>query len=207
MSRLALEDFGAVRDARRPGAPTDPAPGDPGGAQDALERARLAGYEDGYRAGWDDAARKEAEEQGRIGAEFARNLQDLGFTFHEARAHVMQALEPLLAEMIEKVLPGLVRETLGQSILEELLPLVAEAADAPIEIVVTPVGRAPLEAMLGAAVSVPLRVVEEETLADGQVYLRTGKLERRIDMARVIERIGAAVRGLYEINEGAFGNG
>ena len=172
-----------------------------------LEQARLEGYEAGFKAGWDDATRAEASEQSRIGAEFARNLQDLGFTFHEARSHVMQALEPLLAGMVQRVLPQLVSETMGQTILEELLPLATQAADTPIEIVVAPASRPVLEQLLANATTVPFSLVEEPTLSQGQVFLRSGKTERHIDFASAIDRIGAAIEGLYDLNEKAFRNG
>lgn len=172
-----------------------------------LEKVRLEGYEAGYKAGWDDATRAETEDQSRIGAEFARNLQDLGFTFHEARSHVMQALEPLLSGMVERVLPRLVSETIGQTVVEELLPLAASAADTPIEVVVSPASRPALEALLASASSVPLVLIEEPTLAEGQVFLRSGKTERHIDFTSTVDRIGAAIEGLYELNEKAFQNG
>ncbi|WP_298492469.1 flagellar biosynthesis protein [uncultured Maritimibacter sp.] len=174
---------------------------------DLSEKQRLAAYEDGYRAGWDDAIRQETENQARIGAEFARNLEDLGFTFHEARSHVMLALEPLLLGMIDKVLPSLVSDTLGKFILEELLPIAAKAADTPIEVVVHPNDRAPLERLLGDKTAVPFEIREEPTLAEGQVFLRSGRSERKLDLPGVVDRIGEAIRGLYELNEKAFQNG
>lgn len=211
MCPVMLEDFGdkaASRPLRHSGEATPEAGAHPGpvSAPD-IERARLAGYEEGYRAGWDDAARQEAEEQGRIGAEFARNLRDLGFTYHEARVHVMQALEPLLAGMVARVLPALVSETIGQTIVEELLPLAAEAADTPIDVVVAPSGRKALETFLHEATAVPFRLIEEPTLAEGQVYLRAPTAERHIDMTQAVERIRTTIRGLYELNEKAFQNG
>jgi flagellar biosynthesis/type III secretory pathway protein FliH len=174
---------------------------------DMLEKSRLEGYESGYQAGWDDAARSQAEDQSRIGAEFARNLQDLGFTFHEARAHVMHALEPLLTGIVEKVLPRLIAETIGQTIIEELLPLASTAADAPIEVVVSPDSRPVLETMLSQTTSIPVRVVEEATLAEGQVFLRSGKAERHIDLTGAVDRIGMAINDLYELNDKAFRDG
>ncbi len=210
--RLFLEEFsepGPATPRPVPDAPApvpEPAP-EPAITADMLEQTRLESYEAGYKAGWDDAARAEAEEQGRIGAEFARNLQDLGFTFHEARCHVMQALEPLLAGMVERVLPKLVTETLGQTIVDELLPLATEAADTPIEVVVAPQSRPALEDLLGESGTVPFAIVEEPSLAPGQVFLRSGKTERHIDFATAIDRIGTAINGLYELNEKAFRNG
>jgi flagellar biosynthesis/type III secretory pathway protein FliH len=208
-SRLFLEEFDmSARAPARPEAdPNSPVvPSLPGPTAEMVEQARLDGYEAGYKAGWDDAARAESEGQGRIGAEFSRNLQDLGFTFHEARSHVMHMLEPLLAGMVERVLPELVSRTVGQSIVEELLPLASLAADTPIEVVVSPASRPAIEPMLAAA-AVPFSLVEEPTLAEGQVFLRSGQIERHIDFTDAVDRIGAAINGLYELNEKAFRNG
>ena len=205
---IRLEDFSdATAPARTRPDESPPAPIAEQPPAALPEKQRLAAYEDGYRAGWDDAIRQESENQARIGAEFARNLEDLGFTFHEARSHVMLALEPLLLGMIDKVLPSLVSDTLGKFILEELRPIAATAADTPIEIVVHPNDRAPLERLLGDNTSVPFEIREEPTLAEGQVFLRSGKSERKLDLPGVVDRIGEAIRGLYELNEKAFQNG
>ncbi len=210
-AKLQLEvfdegDLASVK-AVRPAPEPAPAPVAPAISPEMLERARLEGYENGYKAGWDDAAKAEAEEQSRIGAEFARNLQDLGFTFHEARSHVMQALEPLLAGMVERVLPRLVSETIGQTIIEELMPLASAAADTPIEIVVSPASRAAIEGLLARESAVPFTLKEEPTLSEGQVFLRAGKLERHIDFTNAVDQIGTAINGLYELNEKAFRHG
>jgi flagellar assembly protein FliH len=172
-----------------------------------IEANRMAAYEQGYKAGWDDAAQSQSDDQSRISADFARNLQDLSFTFHEAKSHVMKALEPLLTEVVSKVLPQLVSETLGQTILEELLPFAEEVSDAPIQIVVAPSGRAAVEALIDTSLTIPLEIIEEPTLADGQVYLRMGDLEKKIDMDGAIARIGAAIKSVYAFNEEAMKHG
>ncbi len=176
-------------------------------APEELEKQRLEGYEAGYKAGWDDAIRAEEEEQKRIGAEFARNLQDMGFTFHEARSHVMNTLEPLLLGMVEKVLPDLVSQTLGQSIVEELLPLASEAVDTPIEVVAHPACRDMLEPLLANSTALSVTLVEEPSLAEGQVFLRAGSQEKHLDFAGALERMGKSITDLFSLNERAFQNG
>ncbi len=210
-SLFPLEEFDS---SDLPGRPAHPQPAvspepppPPAISAEEVEKIRLEGYEAGYQAGWDDATRAESEDQSRIGAEFARNLQDLGFTFHEARSHVMHALEPLLTGMVEKVLPSIVSETIGQTIVEELLPLASQAADTPIEVVVSPSSRPALEEMLADATSVPFLLHEEESLAEGQVFLRSGKTEKHLDLTGAVDRIGKAINGLYELNEKAFQHG
>ncbi|MAQ81627.1 MAG: flagellar biosynthesis protein [Maritimibacter sp.] len=200
MPGLSLEDF----DTAVQPAPADPVtPNAPGPS----EADRTAAYEDGYRAGWDDANRANTEEQERIGAEFARNLQEMSFTFHEARAHVIQSLEPLLNELVGCLLPGLVAETFALAVQEELRPLIAENVDTPVELVVGPGGSAILGAEIERSAAAAVRLVEEPTLAEGQAYLRVGKVERQIDLSGALERIRSAVAALYELNERTLQHG
>jgi len=172
-----------------------------------LETERTSAYETGYQAGWDDAAKAHSEDQMRIGTEFARTLQELSFTFHEARAHVIQSMEPLLDQMTRTLLPALVSETLGARILEELRPLIDDAADTPVDLMVAPASRPAIERYLEDRQTVAIRLTEEPSLAPGQAYLRMGKTERQIDLTDALERITGAIGALYEINERTLKHG
>jgi len=206
-SLFPLEDFGASKPKKQAPEPAAPAQQPPPAMAVDHQAEKMAAYEKGYKAGWDDAAAAQSDDESRIGAEFARNLQDLGFTFHEARNHVMRAMEPLLSEIVSKVLPSVVSETIGQTIIEELLPLAETASDTPIEIVIAPGSRESLETLLDENIAVPITIVEEETLADGQVYLRMGSIERHIDMTTTVDKIGHAIQAVYELNDKAMTHG
>jgi flagellar assembly protein FliH len=205
--RLPLEDFGAPpKSNQTPHPPSaEPVPIGPTAAE--IEADRMAAYEQGYTAGWDDGAQSQSAEHKKIGAVFAQNLQDLSFTFHEAKSQVMNALEPLLIEITSKVLPKLVADTLGQTILEELLIFAEEASDVPIQIVTAPSGREALVELLDASLTIPVEILEESTLTDGQVYLRMGELEKKIDMDDAIKRIEQAIALVYAINQEAMKHG
>jgi len=180
--------------------------GNPGNGGDN-DSQRLASYERGYQAGYDDAAVAATEDQTRISAEFSLNLQDLGFTFHEARSHVIRSLEPLLLALVEKLLPDLVAQTMGQRILEEIIPLAETAADTPIQVVVAPSCLAAIEPLLKSATTCPLELVEEPSLGPGQVFLRSGKFEKQIDMQSVLGAITDAMSALERENSGVFAHG
>ncbi|RPE64627.1 flagellar assembly protein FliH [Pacificibacter maritimus] len=206
-SLFPLEDFGAPKKRTQVSKPT-PALVEPKGPTPAeIEADRMASYEQGYKAGWDDAAQSQAADQKNIGAMFARNLQELSFTFHEAKSQVMTTLEPLLTEITSKVLPQLVAKTLGQTILEELMVFAEHAADAPIQIVIAPSGRAALDDLIDTSLTIPVEILEEQTLTDGQVYLRMGEQEKKIDMDGAIERIEKAIESVYLLNQEAMKHG
>ncbi len=174
---------------------------------DTAEVARIAAYEQGYSAGWDDGSNAAGDDQTRMSTEFSHNLQDLGFTFHEAKSHVIHSLSPLLLALADKLLPELVARTLGQKILEEIIPLAELAAETPIQLVVAPSNRAALEPLLATATACPLEITEEPTLGPGQVYLRSGKIEKHIDLESVIQTLSDAIATVEQGSQGAFAHG
>ena len=166
----------------------------------AVEEAKLAAYEQGYRAGWDDAAAAQAEDQNRIRADLARNLQQLSFTWQEARAHILRAVEPLLEEMVGRVLPETAREMLAPMVLEQVMPLAGEMTDQPVALVLNPAVRVAVETLIEQATGLPMVIQEEPTLPEGQVYIRLGATEAQVDLARVTADIAAAVRGFFSLS-------
>ncbi len=167
----------------------------------ALEEAKLGSYDAGYAAGWEDAAAAQSDEQSQIRADLARNLQSLGFSYQEARMHVLRSIEPLLQEMVGRLLPELARETLAPIVLEVLMPMAEKMADAPVTLVLNPAARAAVEMLLGQATGLPLTLIEEPSLGEGQVYLRMGGAETRVDLDHAIAEITAAVRGFFDLPE------
>jgi len=164
------------------------------------EDARLQAYEQGYGAGWEDAVTAQTEDQSRIRADLARNLQALGFTYHEARSHVLRAVAPLLQDMIGQLLPQVAREALGPTVLDTLLPMAEHLADAPVSVVLNPAARPAVEALL-AQTALPVSFTEEPTLGEGQVYLRFGPAETHVDLDRATALISQAVRGFFGLSE------
>lgn len=192
MAMLRLEVFEAADPAQEPVAPS---------AAGADQESRLEAYEQGYRAGWEDAAAAHAEDQRRIRVDLARSLQALGFTYQEARAHVLKSLAPLMQDMVGKLLPEMAREALAPTVLETLMPLAEQLADEPVTLVVNANDRKAIEELLEQATGLPVTIVEEATLSEGQAFLRLGLQEVHIDLARATAEIAAAVRGFFGFSE------
>ncbi|MGJ8582748.1 MAG: flagellar biosynthesis protein [Marinosulfonomonas sp.] len=164
-------------------------------------------FEAGYQAGWDDAVRAEAEDQKRIGAELAHNLQDLGFTFHEAKGQVLRSLEHLLIELSGQLLPKLVSDSAGHLIVENIMPFARQAAEAPAEIIIAPTARAALEPLIEQAAAFPVTIIDEPSLGEGQVILRAGTIEQEIDFSEAFQKLSDAIQALYISNERSLDHG
>ena len=165
----------------------------------ALEDAKLASFESGYSAGWEDAAAAQADDQTRVSADLARSLQSLSFTYHEARGHVLKAIEPLLRQVVGQLLPVLAKATLSAMVAEVLMPLAEGLAGAPITLMLNPAARSAIEDLVAKTSGLPLILIEEPTLGEGQVYLKLGDVEREVNLDRAVLEISAAVCGFFEL--------
>lgn len=197
---LFLKDFGSLD-------PDYQAPAAIKKQIEELEAEKEEAYEIGYKAGWDDAVKAELENQERIGAEFARNLQELSMSFFEARAHIIKSIEPLLREIATKFLPDIAQESVGTLVLEELLPLIEAYADAPVAISVAPGSRVAIERYLSGANKEAFIINEEDTLVDGQAFVKVGPRESHIDLSDVTARIAKAIEALADLNERSLSYG
>jgi flagellar biosynthesis/type III secretory pathway protein FliH len=166
----------------------------------AAEEAKVAAFEQGYSAGWDDASAAQQGDQSRISADLARNLQSLSFTFQDARSHVLQAIRPLMLEMINRLLPEVAHEALAPTVLEALTPIADEMSDAPMTLVLNPAVRSQVEDLVSKATGLPMVIEEEPTLSEGQVYIRFGTAEAKVDLDRVTADIAAAVRAFFNLS-------
>lgn len=165
------------------------------------EADRLGAFERGYKAGWDDSAKALSEERKAISADFAANLADLSFTYHEARGHILRQLENLVTDTFARLLPDCARAGLPQVVWAQVSRLAADAANTPMTILVAPGAQALFEGMMPEDPGFPLTIVEEPTLTDGQVFIRSQKGETAVDQASALAEIEGAVREFFAVHE------
>lgn len=159
-----------------------------------IEDMRLDSFEQGYKAGWDDCVAANAAEQSRIGADLARHLQALSFTYHEARGTLLRGLGPLMSDIAAKLLPAIAAQSLAPLIAERLAPALEAAADVPVQILVSPDAEAPVAAAIAGQEALPLMLSADPALGAGQAVLRFGEAEERIDLDATVAAISAALR-------------
>ncbi|PZQ97619.1 MAG: flagellar biosynthesis protein [Cereibacter sphaeroides] len=165
------------------------------------DEARLASYEQGYAAGWEDCASSQEEDHRKLTAELGRNLQALSFTYHEARAHILRSVGPLVQEITLSLLPVAAKAALAPKVLESLLPQIEATVDVPVLLVVNPAAATAVAALVQDQSGLNITIREEPSIGEGQVYLRFGETETRLDLDRAKEEIAAAVRSFFELNE------
>ncbi|MFK7754062.1 MAG: ABC transporter ATP-binding protein [Sedimentitalea sp.] len=173
-------------------------------SDDALDDLRLAAFEQGYSAGWDDAISAQTKEHNKATGALAKNLEDLSFTYHEALSQMISATEPVFRCLTDRILPEAMAKTLGHHIVDQLLEIAKTQAGQPATICV-PVGhRAMLSDVMEQDFSMPIDVIEDPRLEESQVALRMGTAERQIDTDQLMDSIRNAIDAFYyQINKEA----
>lgn len=197
MPPFALENFGA----------REIAPSAPRISEEEVEQIRRDAYETGFRAGASDAVASFQAEESRLSAELVTTLGELSFGFHEAATHVMMNVTPVLKAVIDTVLPLLMSETVGYTILEAVDPLIKEASGTPVRLLVNPDEAAVIRRIIGECADVPFVIVEDPALELGRANLKVGAVERHIDVSGVLGRVSAAVDAVTELNVRKSANG
>lgn len=162
-----------------------------------LEEEKLGAFERGYKAGWDDATKAQAEDRKRVTTDLASNLSELSLSYQEAHAHVARSLKPLLGQIIDQLLPAIARASLTPQISEQLSDLAAQASQGEMEIVVSPSDAESVRAMLEGEPNLAAKVFEEPALGEGQAFLRLGGVERQINYAEILDGIARAVDAFF----------
>jgi flagellar assembly protein FliH len=160
---------------------------------DALEEARLASFESGYQAGWDDASAAHAAEQAHISTDFAQNLRALTSTYQDAYRHILEKLQPLLTQMVETILPNVAHDTLGNWVVFEMMKIAESHPNQKIDLIVSPESRAKLEGINIGSHSNLIHIMEDDTLNNGQVFFKYGNRERMIDLDRLLDEVKSLI--------------
>lgn len=166
---------------------------------DQIEDIRLNAYERGYRAGWEDGGVQTDAQAATRRLAIERQMERLDFTYHDARGHILSALEPLLAAVIGTVLPAAARAAIVPLVVETLMPLAHVAATHPIRLSVGPGGRVGFSGAFDGLVMPPIEIVEDPQLHDTQAEFVFGATETRIDLSHAADAAARALARFYQI--------
>ena len=165
-----------------------------------LEESGLLAYEQGYTAGWDDAAAARRMTSPASRPNSPAICKALALPFMRRACMFCGRSTRLIHEMVGPV-AEIARETLAPGGAGCLDADGRKDGRCAGNLVLNPASRAAVEALLEQATGLPLTIIEEPSLGEGQVYLRLGDIETRVDLDRATAEISAAVRGFFEIPE------
>lgn len=163
-----------------------------------LEEQRLEAFGSGYKAGWEGAVQAGSDDASRISSNLAANLQDISFTITEARSELLAALRPLMTGMVNSVLPRLMRESLGDHVIETLDRMAQTAASCPVELTTAAANVDALQALIDDHQLSDVMISTQPSLSESQIFIRVADTEQEVNLDAVLEQIDAEITGFYE---------
>jgi flagellar assembly protein FliH len=183
---LTLEDFGAGVGA--PGQTTAANTGASNG---------LGAFEDGYKAGWDDAVHSVQQETTAISAELGRNIEELSVTFFEARRQVCLSLRPFIDAVSGTILPALIREHVADALSRYVEEALGEEVAGTAVLVVSETDVEAVSSRIPSQEHLDVEVRVEPSFAPGQIRLVLGDESHEVDHSRLLENVQKAVADFY----------
>lgn len=155
----------------------------------ALEQARAEAYELGYAAGQEDAtfaahSQRQAQEQ-----EILNCLNKLHESDQSAQDMILAALQPVLIDLLKKILPLLAQKSLVPRVSYELLAMLDPPARSPIKIVMSQENCTLMQVYASQLGEMHISVDEDASLGQGQAYLKKDHHEYRIDLDTAVAAI------------------
>jgi len=181
-SRLSLEEFGDTppRDVE---TLTEAVP--------AVDTTEI--YEKGYQAGWDDCLEGAKRDQTHIAEALGKRLSDAHLSVDHARAEILAELKPLMADIVQKLLPALAQNGFRQRLLDEVMALAQDVAQAEVEIRVSHEELNAMTSLLENHPDIPqFKLTADDALGLTKAHLKLGSTGRSIDILHVVDGIETA---------------
>ncbi len=170
--------------------------------EDALEEQRLAAFEQGYGAGWEDAVQAQEQSGAQLSSDLSATLSDLSFTYQEALTRMTLSLEPMFQSLVQTVLPETIEHSFATRLTEQLCEMAREQVGQPLQLTVPAGTSDQVEAVLPQDISPRPRVTEDASLQPGHARLQVGTAQREVDCANLLSSIAAAFDAyLFEAKE------
>ena len=170
--------------------------------EDALEEQRLAAFEQGYGAGWEDAVQAQEQTGTQLSSDLSATLSDLSFTYQEALTRMTLSLEPMFQSLVQTILPETIGHGFAKRLTEQLCDMAREQVDQPLQLTVPAGTSDQIEAMLPQDISPRPQVIEDVSLQPGQARLQVGIAQREVDCAALLSSIAATFEAyLFEAKE------
>lgn len=167
---------------------------EPESEDDDLAEHKLKSFEDGYEAGWVDAVKATESDQDAILSEFKQNLDDNAFTYQEALGKLTTALKPMLHAIVSKVLPRTLDAGLALHMAENLEALIKDQLVENASVSLNPRSKSLIEEKLAEMDhKVPLTLISDAALGDGQLQFRVGHSELDINFDALLAGLNTAI--------------
>jgi len=158
-------------------------------AETGPSKRYLAGFEDGVRAGQHAAELQ----HGHLSKALVAHLQNTEVTRSEVREELLEAIAPVIEQLFQRILPDLVSETFVPRLAQTIQNSIAEAAETPLTLSVSPSQHESVAAALSRAT---VRVVADPEVSEDQARFSCTETETLLDLPALTRQLQDALVAL-----------
>jgi hypothetical protein len=167
-----------------------------------LEEIRLASFENGYSAGWEDAVKSLGETQVRVAEGLERRLEDIRYGYVEALAEMLCATEPVFRAIVDQLLPDQADPVLAGALVDRLTALAREAGDAGLVLTVPPGAGSYIAPAIARLEGISVRIEEDDRLPPDRAKVGLEDREHEVDLSAFGDALREAIdAALFEITK------
>lgn len=163
-----------------------------------VEFEKSADYQDGYESGRADLQAELDAMNDRALTDVAQTMADIEFGYVEARQAVLAALGPLMAAIVDSLLPTLSAEALKPQLTQAIAEAAERATTTGIAVALSPKDAEHLE---GLSLDQTVQITTDRTLRAGTARIAAGFTEHFLDLPATQDAIRRALRNLTDIDE------
>lgn len=162
------------------------------------EPEKTADYQEGYEAGRADLQAELDALDARALSDVAQTMADIEFGYIEARQAVLTALGPLMAAIVETILPTLSAEALKPQLVQAISEAADRATTTGISVALSPKDAEKLDDL---TLDQTVQISTDRTLRPGTARVGAGFTEHFLDLPATEDAIRRALRNLTYTDE------
>lgn len=193
-----FQDFGTLKPAKA---------GKKSMSIEDIEDMKLLAFDGGFQAGWEEALKAQSETLTHVSDGLAESLKSASFEYQELRETLQTAVQAIMSEVVDTILPLTARASLGAHICELVQSLSQDALDRSIEIVLAPGREEAVQRVLSEELTESFKVVVDAMMSPNQICLRVGSKEMDLNLDRTVAEIATAVIDFFETQKTEVNDG
>lgn len=161
-----------------------------------------ADWQAGHEAGLADGVAQAEAAQTALQRQTAEAIADLALTLAEARADTLARLAPLFAALADRIVPRLLRDTLGAALLDELARAAEAALGGPLVLRIAEADHDAVAALLPLIPGTEVTLETDLHLGPGQALIDGGATGTALDIDRLAVATTEALAALPDLLQG-----
>lgn len=168
-------------------------------SQVSLEEEKLAAFEQGYQAGWDDSLKTSESSDKDALEKIVKSISEIGDARDEINHQIFSNMKSFVDELINSIIPEILHETLGFQIKSLITESLEKRQSNEITVYLSSEENSAAELVSESLSELPVRIEKADSLSGSQVRVTfSDGCEQEMDNEALVRNIRTSVKDFFE---------